>query len=178
MSNTHVRGNRPRPARASALRRPEPRSARWRRARQPARAGAFALRNSAKTLRVWNEDGMLEKYSFLPRARIADANRPANRRDVDVAIALDTAIQNRLGTTLAAVASAQNLDQHRSSPEQSRLWRPGLHRSNRAGHRTDSFRTDQEPGLADRPRHRGKSFRRDLDRHRLVSISEHDRAHV
>jgi hypothetical protein len=61
---------------------------------------------------------MLEKYSFLPRAELL-TKPPATAEHVDVAIALDTAIQNRLGTTLAAVGSAKiwiNIDHHVSNP--------------------------------------------------------------
>jgi phosphoesterase RecJ-like protein len=61
---------------------------------------------------------MLEKYSFLPRAELL-TKPPATAEHVDVAIALDTAIQSRLGTTLEAVASAKiwiNIDHHVSNP--------------------------------------------------------------
>src|SRR6202011_5971231 len=66
----------------------------------------------------WNEEGMLEKYRFLPNANLL-TKPPAEPEDVDVAIALDTAIQNRLGTTLPAVRSAKtwiNIDHHPSNP--------------------------------------------------------------
>jgi phosphoesterase RecJ-like protein len=61
---------------------------------------------------------MLEKYSFLPKANLL-TKPPAEPEDVDVAIALDTAIQNRLGTGLPAVRSAKvwiNIDHHPSNP--------------------------------------------------------------
>src|SRR5438552_8117041 len=79
---------------------------------------ALSLQQLGKDVRVWNEDGMLEKYSFLPRAELL-TKPPSAAEDVDVAIALDTAIQNRLGNTLAAVRSAKiwiNIDHHRSNP--------------------------------------------------------------
>src|SRR5437868_12869770 len=63
---------------------------------------ALSLNQLGKDVRVWNEDGMLEKYSFLPRAELL-TKPPAGPEDVDVAIALDTAIQNRLGTALEAI---------------------------------------------------------------------------
>src|SRR5262250_2868613 len=69
---------------------------------------ALSLEQLGKDVRVWNEDGMLEKYSFLPRAELL-TKPPAAPDDVDVAIALDTAIQNRLGTALAAVRAAKIL---------------------------------------------------------------------
>jgi len=31
---------------------------------------ALSLQQLGKEVRVWNEDGMLEKYSFLPRAEL------------------------------------------------------------------------------------------------------------
>src|SRR6058998_4413833 len=79
---------------------------------------ALSLQQLGKDVRVWNEDGTLEKYSFLPRAELL-TKPPSTAIDVDVAVALDTAIQNRLGTTLAAVGSAKiwiNIDHHRSNP--------------------------------------------------------------
>src|SRR5213595_1161063 len=79
---------------------------------------ALSLQALGKEVRVWNEDGMLEKYSFLPRAELL-TKPPSTADDVDVAIALDTAIQNRLGTALPAVRSAKiwiNIDHHLSNP--------------------------------------------------------------
>src|SRR5437868_7454056 len=61
---------------------------------------------------------MLEKYSFLPRGDLL-TKPPHTAEDVDAAIALDTAIQNRLGTAFAAVRSAKlwiNVDHHPSNP--------------------------------------------------------------
>jgi phosphoesterase RecJ-like protein len=79
---------------------------------------ALSLQQLGKDVRVWNEDGMLEKYSFLPRAELL-TKPPVTADNVDVAIALDTAIQNRLGTAFGAVASAKiwiNIDHHPSNP--------------------------------------------------------------
>src|SRR5216110_1048463 len=79
---------------------------------------AVSLQQLGKDVRVWNEDGMLEKYSFLPRSELL-TKPPATAEDVDVAIALDTAIQSRLGTVLAAIRSAKiwiNIDHHSSNP--------------------------------------------------------------
>jgi phosphoesterase RecJ-like protein len=78
----------------------------------------LSLRELGKDVRIWNEEGMLEKYSFLPCASSL-TKPPAQPEDVDVAIALDTAIQNRLGTTVAAIKSAKlwiNIDHHPSNP--------------------------------------------------------------
>jgi phosphoesterase RecJ-like protein len=79
---------------------------------------ALSLNQLGKEVRVWNEDGMLEKYSFLSRAELM-SKPPSAAEDVDVAIALDTAIQNRLGTALEAIRSAKiwiNIDHHPSNP--------------------------------------------------------------
>ena len=79
---------------------------------------ALSLKQLGKNVRVWNEDGMLEKYSFLARAELL-TKPPSTPEDVDVAIALDTAIQNRLGTAFPAVRSAKvwiNIDHHLSNP--------------------------------------------------------------
>ena len=81
-------------------------------------AVGLSLKQLGKDVRIWNEDGMLEKYSFLPSANLL-TKPPADPEDVDVAIALDTAIQNRLGTALPAVRSAKvwiNIDHHPSNP--------------------------------------------------------------
>jgi phosphoesterase RecJ-like protein len=78
----------------------------------------LSLKQLGKDVRIWNEEGMLEKYSFLPSANLL-TRPPAEPEDVDVAIALDTAIQSRLGTTLPAVRSAKlwiNIDHHPSNP--------------------------------------------------------------
>src|SRR5213079_190883 len=78
----------------------------------------LSLKQLGKDVRIWNEEGMLEKYSFLPNANLL-TKPPAEPEDVDVAIALDTAIQNRLGTALPVVRSAKvwiNIDHHPSNP--------------------------------------------------------------
>jgi bifunctional oligoribonuclease and PAP phosphatase NrnA len=79
---------------------------------------ALSLKELGKDVRAWNEEGMLEKYNFLARAELL-TKPPSTPEDFDVAIALDTAVQNRLGTTTAAVGSAKlwiNIDHHPSNP--------------------------------------------------------------
>ncbi|HEV8619184.1 MAG TPA: DHH family phosphoesterase, partial [Candidatus Udaeobacter sp.] len=79
---------------------------------------ALSLQELGKDVRVWNQEGILEKYSFLRRAELV-TKPPSAPEDLDCAIALDTAIQNRLGTALAAVRSAKlwiNIDHHLSNP--------------------------------------------------------------
>ena len=78
----------------------------------------LSLKKLGKDVRMWNEEGMLEKYSFLPQANLL-TKPPAEAEDFDVALALDTAIQNRLGNTVAAINSAKvwiNIDHHPSNP--------------------------------------------------------------
>src|SRR5437667_5039693 len=67
---------------------------------------ALSLMQLGKEVRLWNEDGMLEKYSFLPRAELL-TKPPGAAEEVDVAVALDTAIRNRLGTAFDAVRSTK-----------------------------------------------------------------------
>ncbi|HEX7516161.1 MAG TPA: bifunctional oligoribonuclease/PAP phosphatase NrnA [Chthoniobacterales bacterium] len=79
---------------------------------------ALSLQLLGKDVTVWNEDGLLEKYNFLPGgARLTQP--PSEPQDFDVAIALDTATQNRLGTAGESVRQAKtwiNIDHHPSNP--------------------------------------------------------------
>src|SRR2546423_14091155 len=61
---------------------------------------------------------MLEKYNFLAKAELL-TTPPSSPEDFDVGIALDTAVQNRLGAALPAVRNAKlwvNIDHHPSNP--------------------------------------------------------------
>src|SRR3954452_24805530 len=62
----------------------------------------LSLEDLGKEVVIWDEDGMLDKYSFMPGSERV-AKPPAEPQDFDVAIALDTATENRLGTAAAAV---------------------------------------------------------------------------
>lgn len=78
----------------------------------------LSLSKLGKTVMVRNEDGLLEKYSFLPGGEFLQMPL-SEPRDFDVAIALDTATQSRLGTATSLVRSAQtwiNIDHHPSNP--------------------------------------------------------------
>lgn len=79
---------------------------------------ALSLQALGKDVTVWNEDGLLDKYSFLPGgSRLT--RPPLDPQDFDVAIALDTATQNRLGLAANSVRHARtwiNIDHHRSNP--------------------------------------------------------------
>src|SRR5947209_3240356 len=79
----------------------------------------LSLQELGKEVVIWNEDGMLEKYRFMAGGERL-TRPPAEPQDFDVAIALDTATQNRLGTAEAAVRNAKlwiNIDHHPSNPE-------------------------------------------------------------
>ena len=81
-------------------------------------AMALSLEQSGKDVTVWNEDGLLKNYSFLPGGEKL-MKPPSMPEEFDVAIALDTATQKRLGTAGDAVKSAKlwiNIDHHPSNP--------------------------------------------------------------
>jgi phosphoesterase RecJ-like protein len=79
---------------------------------------ALSLSKLGKTVMVRNEDGLLEKYGFLPGGEFLQTPL-SEPQDFDVAIALDTATQSRLGTATSLVRSAKtwiNIDHHPSNP--------------------------------------------------------------
>jgi len=66
-------------------------------------AAALWLRDEGHDVKAWNEDGMLEKFSFLPSSEIV--TRPsATPIHFDAVLVLDTSVKNRLGSVLDAVA--------------------------------------------------------------------------
>jgi phosphoesterase RecJ-like protein len=77
-------------------------------------AMALCLKQLGKDVTVWNEDGMLDKFRYLPGSELV-TKPPAEPQDFDVAIALDTAVWSRVGTCRAAVGNAGtwiNIDHH------------------------------------------------------------------
>jgi phosphoesterase RecJ-like protein len=81
-------------------------------------AMGLMLRKLGKQVRVWNEEGLLEKFSFFPGGEIVTLP-PAAKEDFDVVLALDTATRQRLGTPLESIRSARlwiNIDHHPSNP--------------------------------------------------------------
>jgi phosphoesterase RecJ-like protein len=81
-------------------------------------AMGLALQQLGKEVKVWNEEGLLEKFSFLPGGELLTMP-PAEPEDFDVVLALDTATKPRLGTPLQAIGSAKlwiNIDHHGSNP--------------------------------------------------------------
>ncbi|MDB6152828.1 MAG: hypothetical protein JWL90_1281 [Chthoniobacteraceae bacterium] len=78
-------------------------------------AMALCLRELGKDVTVWNEDGMLEKLRFLPHSELVEKPPVENPEEFEVAIALDTAVQNRVGTCFKALKHADlwiNIDHH------------------------------------------------------------------
>ena len=77
----------------------------------------ISLRQLGKDVAIWNEDGMLGKYSFMPCSELL-SRPPAEPETFDLGVALDTAVQNRLGTAFEAVRAKSwiNIDHHPTNP--------------------------------------------------------------
>lgn len=78
---------------------------------------ALCLREMGKDVTVWNHDGGFEKLRFLPGSELI-SKPSAEPQEFDVAIAVDTSTQPRLGDSLGAVSRAKlwiNLDHHISN---------------------------------------------------------------
>jgi len=79
---------------------------------------ALWLRQQGKRVIAWNEDGMPEKFRYLPCNELVSQPSP-EPISFDAVIAVDTSTRERLGTVLPAVASAGvwiNIDHHVSNP--------------------------------------------------------------
>ncbi len=78
---------------------------------------ALSLKQIGKDVTVWNEDGLLEKYAFLPGGRML-SRPPSEPETFDLGIALDTATQPRLGLARDATRAPKwiNIDHHSSNP--------------------------------------------------------------
>ena len=76
-------------------------------------AMTLCLQQLGKNVTAWNEDGVLEKFIYLPGSKLIQTP-PSEPQEFDVAIALDTAVWNRVGTCLAAVKAKMwiNIDHH------------------------------------------------------------------
>jgi len=80
-------------------------------------AVALWLRGLGKDVTAWNEDGMPEKFRYLPEQELITVP-PASCEKFDVFLALDTSVKNRLGKVAAAVAPGAvwiNIDHHVSN---------------------------------------------------------------
>jgi len=58
---------------------------------------ALSLQQLGKEVFAWNEDGLPESFRFLEKSDLVH-RPPAEAEEFDLAIALDTASQQRLGT--------------------------------------------------------------------------------
>jgi phosphoesterase RecJ-like protein len=79
---------------------------------------ALSLQQSGKEISAWNEDGLPESFRFLEKSDLI-CRPPSNPEKFDLAVALDTASQQRLGTALQAIRHADrwiNIDHHASNP--------------------------------------------------------------
>jgi phosphoesterase RecJ-like protein len=80
-------------------------------------AMTLCLRQLGKEVTAWNEDGMVDKFRYLPCSELI-AKPPESPRRFEVAIVLDNAVRNRAGQAIEAVAAADvwiNIDHHISN---------------------------------------------------------------
>jgi phosphoesterase RecJ-like protein len=80
-------------------------------------AFALWLKSLGKEVTAWNEDGMLDKFRYLPGADLVSAPSGSGHK-FDAFVALDTSVKNRLGTVLEAIeepATFINIDHHVSN---------------------------------------------------------------
>lgn len=81
-------------------------------------AMGLCLQQLGKDVTLWNEDGCIEKFRWLPGAELIH-QPPEVPQSFDVALMLDTAVKDRVGKCLPAVAHADvwvNMDHHVSNP--------------------------------------------------------------
>jgi phosphoesterase RecJ-like protein len=81
-------------------------------------AMVLALQKLGKTVVAYNEDGLPDTFAFLTGSEMI-VQPPAEPRDFDVLLALDTAAKNRLGTAIQGVGiykTLVNIDHHASNP--------------------------------------------------------------
>lgn len=80
-------------------------------------AAALWLRSEGHEVTAWNEDGMLEKFSFMPSSELV--TKPSMTPVAfDAVLALDTSVKNRLGSVVDAVSGDPLwicIDHHRSN---------------------------------------------------------------
>ena len=81
-------------------------------------AMALHLKALGKEVTVWNEEGMTDKFRYLPESSLVTAPPVDGSHDFDVFLALDTSTKERLGRVLKAtgqVATWVNVDHHVSN---------------------------------------------------------------
>lgn len=75
------------------------------------------LKAQGKDVSIWNEEGMTDKFRYLPQSGLVTAP-PPGRHDFDVFVALDTSTKERLGGVLKStgqVGTWINMDHHVSN---------------------------------------------------------------
>ena len=78
---------------------------------------ALWLRGLRKAVTAWNEDGVTQKYRYLPCHELIVAPN-SGPRAFDVIVALDNSVKSRLGTVLDGVSTVRtliNIDHHVSN---------------------------------------------------------------
>ena len=81
-------------------------------------AMGLCLRQLGKDVQMWNDDGCVERFHFLPGSNLVQ-QPPDEPQEFDVAIMLDTAVKERGGRCVRAVKNAGlwiNMDHHVSNP--------------------------------------------------------------
>jgi phosphoesterase RecJ-like protein len=79
---------------------------------------ALCLKALGKDVTAWNDEGVLEKFHYLPGHEIVKPP-PAEPQEFDVALVLDTSVLDRVGKCLPAVKHAGiwiNIDHHITNP--------------------------------------------------------------
>ena len=81
-------------------------------------AMALMLKELGKSVTLWNEDGLLPRFAFLPGSEHLRPS-PSNPHAFDCVVSLDTSVRNRCGArTIQAIGSFKdwvNLDHHISN---------------------------------------------------------------
>ena len=80
-------------------------------------AMTLCLRQLGKHVTAWNEDGMVDKFRYLPCSELI-VKPPESPQRFEVAIVLDNAVRNRAGRAVEAVSAADvwiNIDHHISN---------------------------------------------------------------
>ena len=81
-------------------------------------AMALHLKAQGKDVTLWNEEGLTEKFRYLPESGLVQAPPAQGKRDFDVFLALDTSTKERLGRVLKATGQVTtwiNIDHHVSN---------------------------------------------------------------
>jgi phosphoesterase RecJ-like protein len=81
-------------------------------------AFALYLRSLGKEVTVWNEEGMTDKFRYLPCSDLVFAPPAGQEQDFDVFVALDNSTKERLGRVLKSVGQVTtwiNIDHHVSN---------------------------------------------------------------